>query len=259
VNHRQPPSPAPFIDLTVPVRSTPPRATAWGIPDAAAQPFAAGDFVAAVAQGGSVNCDVWTFSVHSSGTHTETARHIVDSGAPPISDIHFPPLLDALVLRVAPEAFRDTEESYDGAPCDNDLVITREGLQRAIAERNSPPVSALVVLSGTIRTPEDARFEYEPAPYFTNEAMTWIVETLAPTHLLVDLPSVDRLWDGGKVANHRRFWGVTSAGVARPLNTITEFLCAEPDLASGEYQLQMSVSSLVADAAPSRILLYPSK
>ena len=37
--------------------------------------------------------------------------------------------------------------------------------------------------------------------------MEYIVE-LGINHLLVDLPSIDRIYDEGKLANHRIFWNV---------------------------------------------------
>ncbi|MFW8363462.1 hypothetical protein, partial [Klebsiella pneumoniae] len=45
------------------------------------------------------------------------------------------------------------------------------------------------------------------APYFSPQALARIVE-LGVQHLLVDIPSIDRLYDGGRMDNHRRFWGL---------------------------------------------------
>src|SRR5207237_684576 len=44
--------------------------------------------------------------------------------------------------------------------------------------------------------------ENDIPPFFTAEAMEFIVQS-GFKHLLVDLPSIDRLFDDGKLANHR--------------------------------------------------------
>ena len=66
------------------------------------------------------------------------------------------------------------------------------------------------------------------APYFTTEAMEFIV-SLGIKHLLVDLPSIDRMSDEGKLSNHRIFWNVDQGSfvtnpVTRKNSTITELI-----------------------------------
>ena len=47
----------------------------------------------------------------------------------------------------------------------------------------------------------------EIPPFFSTEAMEFIDE-IGVKHLLVDLPSIDRIFDEGKLSNHRIFWNV---------------------------------------------------
>ena len=47
----------------------------------------------------------------------------------------------------------------------------------------------------------------EIPPFFSTEAMQFINE-IGVKHLLVDLPSIDRIFDEGKLSNHRIFWNI---------------------------------------------------
>jgi len=81
-------------------------------------------------------------------------------------------------------------------------------------------------------------------------------------HLLIDLPSLDRSHDQGKLSAHRRFWGLPAAGCVasdpgRPDASITEMIFVPDDLPDGLYALSLQIAPFVADAAPSRPLLFP--
>ncbi|MGR9108050.1 MAG: cyclase family protein, partial [Gammaproteobacteria bacterium] len=80
-------------------------------------------------------------------------------------------------------------------------------------------------------------------------------------HLLVDLPSIDRLDDGGHLSNHRIFWELPEKGPAlngRNLSdkTITELIFAPDEIADGYYLLNLQIAPLVSDAAPSRPVIF---
>ena len=82
-------------------------------------------------------------------------------------------------------------------------------------------------------------------------------------HLITDLPSVDA-YDDSMLAGHRVFWALPSdgviadAGVAdRPHATITELAYIPQEAADGLYWLDLGVPRFLADAAPSRPILYP--
>ncbi len=64
------------------------------------------------------------------------------------------------------------------------------------------------------------------APYLTRQAVTEVVAR-GIEHLVLDLPSVDRSEDDGRLTAHRIFFGLPPGSVqreeaARPLCTITE-------------------------------------
>jgi hypothetical protein len=99
--------------------------------------------------------------------------------------------------------------------------------------------------------------------YFTNDAMRYIVDA-GFKHLLVDLPSIDRLYDEGKLSNHRIFWNVepnsfdVNAG-SRIDSTITELIYAPNDVPDGRYLLNLQIAPFSSDASPSRPLLFSIK
>ena len=101
------------------------------------------------------------------------------------------------------------------------------------------------------------------APYFTTEAMEFIV-SLGIKHLLVDLPSIDRMSDEGKLSNHRIFWNVDQGSfvtnpVTRKNCTITELIYVSNEVADGEYMLNLQIAPFESDASPSRPLLFKMK
>jgi len=100
-----------------------------------------------------------------------------------------------------------------------------------------------------------------PAPYFTADAMHWVVER-GVTSLVVDVPSLDRADDGGLLAAHRVYWGlapdVRDAHQARRGRALVTELAWVPDtVPDGHYLLDLQVPAFATDAAPSRPVLYP--
>ena len=47
-------------------------------------------------------------------------------------------------------------------------------------------------------------YDNQPVPFFTNDAIRYVNE-LGIMHLLVDIPSIDKPNDGGRLGNHRLF------------------------------------------------------
>ena len=102
--------------------------------------------------------------------------------------------------------------------------------------------------------------EHEP-PFFSLEAMKYIVE-LGVAHLLIDLPSVDRLFDDGNLNAHHIFWNVAAGSHEADSKialqkTITEMIYVDHKTDDGSYLLNLQIAPFVSDASPSRPLLYP--
>jgi hypothetical protein len=79
-------------------------------------------------------------------------------------------------------------------------------------------------------------------------------------HLLIDLPSVDREEDGGRLAAHKAFWNVLDTTNLNPEArvdcTITEMIYVNDAILDGSYVLNLQIASFENDASPSKPLLY---
>jgi len=73
-------------------------------------------------------------------------------------------------------------------------------------------------------------------------------------HLLIDLPSVDKEKDDGKLLSHNAFWN--TAGELRMDATITEFIYVPNHVEDGEYLLNLMIAPFENDATPSKPVLY---
>jgi kynurenine formamidase len=97
-------------------------------------------------------------------------------------------------------------------------------------------------------------------PYLTREAAQWLVER-GIEHLVVDMPSIDRAHDEGRLTAHRVFFGLPRgdtelAHATRPNATVTELAYIPDTVKDGPYMLEIQVPALGGDAVPSRPLLY---
>jgi kynurenine formamidase len=234
------------FDISVPLRFNGDQPSAYGVEAASSEPVRAGSLIGDTREGGSVNFERYTFIPHCNGTHTECVGHITDeriSVRTCVRDVIVP----AVLVTVDPER--------DG----DDLIITAAALQAG-----TPAVQSAEAL--IVRTlPNDERkltAEYGEAnipPYFTDDAMEYIVE-LAFKHLLVDMPSIDRLFDDGRLANHRTFWNVEPGSRevnanTRVHSTITEMIYVPSEVEDGDYLLNLQIAPFESDCAPSRPVL----
>lgn len=235
-------------DLSIPLRFNGSQPTAYGVAAASSEPVRAGSLVGDTRQGGSVNFEQYTFIPHCNGTHTECVGHITDeriSVRECLLDVIFP----AMLVTVEPER------------SGNERVIDAIALGSKMADRNVRVPLALIVRT----LPNDERkltAKYGEAnipPYFTPDAMEIIVEC-GFKHLLVDMPSIDRIFDDGKLVNHRIFWNVDPGSREANSNTcihstITEMIFVPNEIEDGEYLLNLQIAPFESDCAPSRPIL----
>ena len=249
-------------DLSIPLAFDAPQPTFFGAPPAAATVIAAGSFVGDVRRGGSCNCSTYTLTPHCNGTHTECVGHVTAERVS-VRDRSSEHFSAALLVSVEPVSAEHTAETSEPAPAAGDRLITRTSLAAAVGPYDPSHYRALVVRT----LPNDAaklRRDYDngpPAAFFSADAMRWIVDH-GITTLVVDLPSLDRANDGGRLTAHRIFWGLppgatTAAHAARPTATVTELAFIDDSIADGHYVLNLQVAPFVADAAPSRPILLP--
>jgi arylformamidase len=249
-------------DLSIPLAFDAAQPVFFGAPPASSAAIEAGSFVGDVQRGGSCNCSTYTLTPHSNGTHTECVGHITRERLS-VRELASEHLSAALLVSVEPVPSQRTSEISDPAPLPGDRLITRAALAAAVGQHDLSHYRALVVRT----LPNDEaklRRNYdvgEPAPYFSADAMCWIVAR-GVTTLVVDLPSIDRANDQGRLTTHRIFWGLPAGGKAaaqatRRNATLTELAFIDDSIADGPYLLNLQVAPFVADAAPSRPILLP--
>ncbi|MBU6161226.1 MAG: cyclase family protein [Myxococcales bacterium] len=253
------------VDIAIPVCFSQPQTRAWGIAPATQQPWRDGSFVGEITEGGSVNCREMRIVAHSAGTHTECVGHVV---ADPVTmaDVILRPVSLAALITVPLHPLGASGDTYGGTSLADDAVISARSLQHALRAIGNPPSSefatgALVLrtqLDGVTRVGHD--WSNSNPPYLTDQAID-VLRDAGFMDLLLDIPSVDREWDGGDLPSHHRWWDLP-AGVRRLQGTtcnrtITELIDVPTTVADGWYGLLLQVPSIASDAVPSRPVLYP--
>jgi arylformamidase len=237
----------------------------FGAPAPASRPYSVGNFSGSVATGASVNCSALTLIPHCQMTHTESVAHLTRESGDAWRVVPRG-LLPAVVVSVSPEPARETTESTDPQPWGTDSLITRRRL-RAAWPMARPSMSNFEPLAAIIRTlPNEAAkrtrdYSDTVPPYLTREAVEWLVEKRIE-HLVLDVPSVDRTHDEGRLVGHRIFFGLppgsTARGdAARSRATITELAFIPDEVHDGPCILSLAVPAIGGDAVPSQPIVYP--
>lgn len=250
------------VSLAIPLDPHGAQPSHFGASPASATALSAGSFVGDTRLGGSCNCEAVTVVAHCNGTHTEGVGHVTRQRVP-VHEAALRPLVAAALVSVAPETAQGSGESADPAPQAGDRLVTAHALGAALDALGATEIGAVVVRTLPNGEDKPRRDWMRPPlpPYFSLEAARLLVQRGAE-HLLVDLPSVDRLLDAGRLGAHRVFWGLepgeTDADASlRPGATITEMIFAPDHIADGIYALSLQVAAWMSDAAPSRPVLWP--
>ena len=248
------------LDLSVELDFQGPQVRHFGAPRASSQAWSVPGFPGSVARGASCNCEAITLIPHCNGTHTEGAGHLTRE---PLHAHRVIPrgLLPTLLISAKPMPCDQTSESSDPAPQPGDRLVTRSALRAGWPEE--PPFAPRALVIRTLpNEPAKRTRDYTDTipPYLTREAARFIVER-GIEHLIVDLPSIDRAHDEGRLTANRLFFGLPPGDsslvhAARPQCTITELAYIPDDATDGAYFLQLQTPALNGDAVPSRPLLY---
>jgi kynurenine formamidase len=226
------------LDLSMPLRASDDNVRAWHVGSPRMEPVRMGDWVGAVAAGAPVNFRDVFFNPHGHGTHTECVGHIT----PEIGSVNgeLKKFFEAAqLISVTPE-----KRGADG-------VIARGALEKSWRGG----FAAAIVIRTLPNDPSKRGRHYTGTnpPYLEEAAARWMREK-GILHLLVDLPSVDREEDGGRLAAHRAFWDYP--GNPRRGCTITELIFVPDEIPDGDYFLELQVAPFENDASPSRPVLY---
>lgn len=228
-----------FIDLSIPVAERGVRA--WYLDAPKIFPVMENGFVGSVEDGGQVNFKNILFNPHGHGTHTESYGHITREKLP-VSNCFTKFFYNALLVTVVPQKIG------------KDLVITPAQMAEVLAHRLTEALVIRTLPNGL----EKREFNYSNTnPPYMDTACVALLDEAKVSHLLVDIPSVDKEVDGGVLAFHHAFWNVPIQPKAD--RTLTELIFVPDQAIDGEYLLELQLANFDNDASPSRPLLYPIK
>lgn len=235
-----------------------PQPNTYGVPAATASSYEQDGWVGDVRRGGSCNFETYVITPHCNGTHTECVGHLTADRLQ-IHTLLEESLIPACVISVSPRAANESADNYDPPLQASDQVLDREALSTAL--EGIPKAFRKAIVLRTLPNGDDKLsrdYMETPPPFFTLEGMTFLAES-GVQHLLVDMPSVDRLFDEGKLRNHRIFWEVSQKAKSantEVVKTITEMIFVPDEIPDGVYLLNLQVAPFLSDAAPSRPFLH---
>lgn len=227
------------IDISIPLRTGEENVNAWYTPPVKIEPVRMGDWVGDVKLGGSVNFRNILFNPHGNGTHTECVGHISKEDYS-VNQCLKKFFFIAELITILPD------ENSEG-----DQLITKQHIENCLGDKRPEAI----VIRTLDNNPSKINKHYSNTnpPYLHHEAAEFIDE-LGIDHLLIDLPSVDKEADGGKLLAHHAFWQYPNN--TKLNRTITEMIYVPNSIYDGTYLLNIQIASFENDASPSKPLLY---
>jgi kynurenine formamidase len=227
---------------------------------ASAKACEAENLVGDTRRGGSCNFEQIKFIPHCNGTHTECVGHITHERIS-VHDSLKDSLVPATLISVNAENAFESSETYSVDLTKEDKLITKNSLEKALEKADTDWLEGLIIRTlPNEKSKKTRRYMENLPPFFSTEAMNFI-RAKNVKHLLVDVPSIDRTFDAGKLSNHRIFWSVeagefefSEASLIR--NTITEMIFVPNFVKDGAYLLNLQIAAFAADASPSRPRLF---
>jgi len=206
------------------------------------EPVKMGSFIGSVEQGGPVNFFNTKINIHGNGTHTECVGHI-SKERESILDVLNENIFLAHLISLYPTQREN-----------GDKVIERFTLENLWPEGASDWNTLIIRTLPNDSQKKSQKYSGTNPTFIDVEAMRFIVEK-GIQHILVDLPSVDREEDGGRLEAHNCFW---MDGRAKKC-TITELIYVPDSVLDGKYVLNLQTASIASDAVPSKPILYKLK
>lgn len=226
------------LDISIPLISSENNPIAWYLKEPKIEPVKDGEWIGKVSEGASVNFNNIAFNPHAHGTHTECIGHITSefhSINKTLKDFFF----NAELITVSPET--------KGV----DLVITKLQIEQLL--KGNKPKALIIRTLPNNNFKKNKKYDNTNWPYLLEEAAAYIKE-IGVNHLLIDLPSVDKEIDEGKLLAHKAFWDYDNS--PRLDATITEFIYVPDTVMDGSYLLNLQIASFENDATPSKPVLY---
>lgn len=233
------------LDISINLTNNDENPIAWYIEKPVIEPVVFGDWIGKVSEGkSSTNFNNIFFNPHGHGTHTECLGHITREFYS-INDSLKTFFFLAELISVQPEKRGE------------DFVITKEQIEKALNEKT--PEAIVIRTLPNSKDKLSKNYSNTNPPYLDEQASEFIRET-GIKHLLIDLPSVDKEHDEGKLLAHKAFWNVKNVEIlnedARLDATITEMIFVKDEISDGSYFLNLQIASFENDASPSKPILY---
>jgi kynurenine formamidase len=232
------------IDISIPLSNTDANPIAWYIEKPEIKPVVFGDWIGKVSEGSSTNFNNIFFNPHGHGTHTECLGHITRefySVNQSLKQFFF----TAELISITPQRIVD------------DTIITKFQIENAL--NGKAPEAIIIRTLPNLESKKNQNYSKTNPAYMAEDAAIYLRE-IGIQHLLIDLPSVDREEDEGKLLAHKAFWNVKNVEVlnkdARLNCTITEMIYVENAVADGSYILNLQIASFENDASPSKPILF---
>ena len=233
------------IDISLPLSNTDANPIAWyqNIPEIA--PVTMGDWIGKVSEGkSSTNFNNIFFNPHAHGTHTECLGHITREFYS-INQCLKQFFFTAELISIQPEKRNE------------DFVITKSQIEKSL--NGKIPEAIIIRTLPNSSDKKSKNYSHTNPPYLEEAAAVFIREN-GIQHLLIDLPSVDKEHDEGKLVAHKAFWNVKDVNQvnedARFKCTITELIYVDDSVSDGTYLLNLQIASFENDASPSKPILY---
>ncbi len=248
------------IDIAIPLHFNGAQPNAYGVEKATSKACAAENLIGDTRRGGSCNFEQYQFIPHCNGTHTECVGHITHQRIA-IHNSLKDSFIPASLVTIQPENAFETEDTYSVKFGCEDKLVTKKMLENALPDTDEHFLQGLIIRTLPNQDSKRTRsYTDNISPYFSLEAMHFILEKKVK-HLLVDVPSIDRTFDEGKLSNHRIFWNIRPGSFE--LNreslvnkTITEMIFAADSVEDGNYLLNLQIAPFTSDASPSRPILF---
>ncbi len=240
------------------------------------------NFVGNVAEGGACNYQRITITPHGNGTHTECYGHLNNQEKNEVTINQSLKTFWFVARLITLKPTKITQEHVEDNDFDKfselkeiaevgDNVILKKNIEKVIEKENnnSIPYEALIIRTlPNLENKKTRQYSGTNPPYLEPSVGKYLAQKNI-NHLLLDLPSVDRESDKGKLSVHKGFWNIVTNtnenldknskndfSQVRANATITELIFVDNKIKDGLYLLNLQIPSLEIDAAPSKPVLY---
>lgn len=229
------------LDISLRLRGDDKNPVAWYLNAPRIEPVKDGDFIGKVSSGASTNFNNILFNPHAHGTHTECVGHITPEFHS-IQDTLKTYFFISKLISVTPEKRGEDE------------VISLKSIQSKLADNEAEAI--IIRTLPNHHTKRSKKYSHTNWPYL-EEAAAEYLRKCGIKHLLIDLPSVDKENDEGKLLAHKAFWSYPKN--TRLDATITEMIYVPSGIEDDFYLLNLQIAPFENDATPSKPVIYKIK